>query len=304
MSDLSDMRLFVEVVESGGFNRAASRLGISKSVVSRRIAALEADLGVRLLSRTTRGISPTDAGLEFKRRSERILAEVADAREAVAEQGGDMIGRLRVSVPLAFGTRHLTPLLADLAQKHPRLEIDVSFSDKLVDLIGDHFDAAVRIGALSDSSLVARRIAPVRAALVASPAYLDRRGRPNEPNDLLRHDCLIYTSVNALDWQFRAGKRWVSVRPPGRLRTDNGEATVRFAVAGLGIANAPQFLVADDIRSGALEVVLPHFQTPEFGIYVLRPPGQHVPAKVRALVDAMVERFGDLPDWCRKVGGR
>ncbi|MCK5932697.1 MAG: LysR family transcriptional regulator [Fulvimarina manganoxydans] len=299
MSDLSDIRLLVEVIESGGFNRAAARLGISKSIVSRRIAALEASLGAQLLSRTTRGVSPTEAGLEFKRRGERILADVAEAREAVAEQGGAMIGRLRLSVPLVFGLRHITPLLADLAERHPRLEIDVSFSDRLVDLIGEHFDAAIRIGELSDSSLVARRIAPVRAALVASPAYLDRRGRPREPADLLQHDCLLYTSVNALDWKFRSGKRWVSVRPSGRLRADNGEATVQFAVAGLGIANAPDFIVSQDLRSGALEVVLPEYPTPEFGIYVLRPPGPHVPAKVRALIDTMIARFGDAPDWCQ-----
>lgn len=298
MNDLSDMRLFVEVVESGGLNRAAAHLGISKSIVSRRIAALEADLGARLLARTTRGIAPTEAGLEFKRRSERILADVAEAREAVAEQGGEMVGRLRVSVPLVFGIRHITPLLAELALRHPRLEIDISFSDRLVDLIEDRFDAAIRIGTLRDSSLVARRIAPVRAALVASPSYLDRRGRPTQPNDLLRHDCLVYSGISSPDWQMRMGKRWVSVRPAGRLHADNGEATVRLAVAGLGIANAPDFLIAPDIRSGALEVVLPNHPLPEFGIYVLRAPGPNVPAKVRALIDAMVERFGDAPDWC------
>jgi DNA-binding transcriptional LysR family regulator len=297
-TDLSDMRLFVEVVERGGFNRAASRLGVSKSIVSRRVAALEADLGTRLLARTTRGISPTEAGLEFKRRSERILAEVAEAREAVAERGGEMVGRLRLSVPQVFGVRHITPLLADMAARHPRLEIDVSFSDRLVDLIGEHFDAAIRIGILRDSSLVARRISPVRAALVASPAYLERRGRPKEPADLLRHDCLIYTGVSNPDWQLRVGKRWVSIRPPGRLRSDNGEATVRWAVEGLGIANAPSFLLGREMRSGALEIVLPDYPTPEIGIYVLRPPGKNVPAKVRALIDAMVDRFGDAPDWC------
>jgi len=298
MADLDDMRLFVEVVERGGFNRAAARLGISKSIVSRRIAALEADLGVRLMARTTRGISPTEAGIEFKRRSERILAEVAEAREAVAQQDGGMVGRLRLSVPLAFGVRHVTPLLAEMATRHPRLEIEMSFSDRLVDLVGEHFDAAVRIGSLRDSSLVARRIAPVRSALVASPDYLDRRGRPRVPGDLLAHECLIYTGVTVPDWQLRVGKRWVGIRPAGRLRSDNGEATVRLAMQGLGIAHAPAFLVADELKAGQLEQVLPGIETPEFGIYVLRPPGQHVPAKVRAFIDAMVARFGNAPDWC------
>ena len=179
MIDLDDLRSLVEVVESGGFNRAARRLGVSKSIVSRRIARLEADLGTRLLSRTTRGISPTEAGLEFKARGERILAELDEAREAVAQQAG-VVGRLRLSAPLSFGVRHVAPVLAEMAQRHPRLELDVSYSDRIVDLIGERFDAAIRIGTLQDSSLVARRIAPVRAVLVASPDYLARHGRPDD----------------------------------------------------------------------------------------------------------------------------
>jgi DNA-binding transcriptional LysR family regulator len=160
VTDLEDLRSFVEVVESGGFNRAAERLGISKSMVSRRIARLEAALGTRLLSRTTRGISPTEAGLEFKARSERILADLEEAREAVAQQGGGVTGRLHLSAPLSFGTRHVAPALAEMARRHPRVELDVSYSDRTVDLIGERFDAAIRIGVLKDSSLVARKIAP------------------------------------------------------------------------------------------------------------------------------------------------
>ncbi len=168
MIEVDDLKSFVEVVESGGFNRAAKRLGISKSIVSRRIARMETELGVRLLSRTTRGINPTEAGLEFKARSERILAELEEAREAVARQGGGVVGRLRLAAPLSFGVRYIAPALADLAERHPGLEIDVSYNDRVVDLIGERFDAAIRIGALKDSTLVARRIAPMRAVLVAS----------------------------------------------------------------------------------------------------------------------------------------
>lgn len=299
MTDLDDMRCFVEVVESGGFNRAATRLGLSKSVVSRRIAKMEADLGVRLLSRTTRGISSTEAGEEFKARSKRILAEFAEAREAVAQQGGQMVGRLRLSAPLSFGVRHVSPVLATMAERHPRLEIDVSFSDRLVDLIGERFDAAIRIGALQDSSLVARLIAPVRAFLVASPGYLARKGRPSAPADLLNHECLIYTGSIIADWKFRCGKRWTSVRPAGRLRSDNGEAIAQWALAGFGIANLPSFLVADEIESGALEPVLLDFPTPEFAVHVVRPPGASAPAKVRALIDSLVECFGGEPFWSR-----
>src|SRR5918996_4214251 len=198
---LDDLRSLVEVVQSGGFNRAAKRLGVSKSIVSRRIARLEAELGTRLLSRTTRGISPTEAGLEFKARSERILAELEEAREAAAQQAGGVVGRLRLSAPLSFGVRHVAPVLAEIAQRHPRLEMNVSYSDRIVDLIGERFDAAIRIGALQDSSLVARRIAPVRSVLVAGPDYLARHGRPSTPADLTRHECLIYTGRTVPEWQ-------------------------------------------------------------------------------------------------------
>jgi DNA-binding transcriptional LysR family regulator len=297
MSELEDLRSFVEVVESGGFGRAAKRLNVSKSIVSRRIARLESELGTRLLSRTTRGISPTGAGLEFKRRGERILAELEEAREVVAQQGGTVLGRLRLSAPLSFGVRHAAPILSDLAKRHPGLEIDVSFGDRYVDLIGERFDAAIRIGPLKDSSLVARRIAPVRAILVASPDYLARMGRPTSPDDLAAHECLIYTGRTESDWRFRSGKRWVSVRPAGRLRSDSGEAVLAWEAAGLGIAEAPSFLASDAIRSGALEPLLLDYGMPEFGIHVMRPPGAYVPGKVRVLIDALVERFGGEPDW-------
>jgi DNA-binding transcriptional LysR family regulator len=292
MIDPDDLRSFVEVVESGGFNRAARRLGVSKSIVSRRIARLEADLGTRLLNRTTRGISPTEAGLELKARGERILTELDEAREAVARQAGGLIGRLRLSAPLSFGVRHVAPVLAQMAQRHPRLEIDVSYSDRIVDLIGERFDAAIRIGTLSDSSLVARRIAPVRAVLVASPDYLARHGRPATPADLAAHECLIYTGSTVADWQFLAGKRSISIRPAGRLRSDSGDAILQWAIAGLGVAEGPSFLVAEAIERGSLEPLLQDYARPEYGIYLVRPPGSYVPAKVRVLTDTLVECLG------------
>jgi DNA-binding transcriptional LysR family regulator len=299
VSELEDLRSFIEVVESGGFNRAATRLGVSKSIVSRRIARMEAELGTRLLSRTTRGISPTEAGLEFKLRSERILAEYDEAREAVAQQVGEVAGRLRLSAPLSFGVRHVAPVLAELAKRHPRLELDVSYSDRHVDLIAERFDAAIRIGLLRDSSLVARRIAPARSVVVASPDYLARKGRPATPGDLMAHDCLIYTGRVAGDWQFCSGRRTVSVRPNGRLRSDSGEAIVEWAIAGLGIAEAPTFIVSDAIDRGALEPLLLDHPTLEYGIYAVRPPGSYVPGKVRVLIDTLVERFGGVPEWDR-----
>ena len=307
MSELEELRTFVEVVESGGLNRAAARLGVSKSIISRRITRLEADLGTRLLSRSTRGIIPTEAGIEFKIRCDRILAELDEARDAIAQQGGSVRGRLRLSAPLAFGVRHLAPVLADLARRHPALELDVSYTDRVVDLIGERFDAAVRIGSLRDSSLVVRRIAPVHAVLVASPEYLARHGRPGTPQDLVGHECLIYTASLVPEWQFQSGKRRISIRPEGRLRSDNGEAILQWAIASLGIANAPSFLVSDAIESGALEPLLLDYPQPEFGIHIVRPPGSHVPGKVRVLIDTLVERFGGTPEWDRcliRLSGR
>lgn len=304
MTELEELRTFVEVIESGGLNRAAARLGVSKSIISRRITRLETDLGTRLLSRSTRGIIPTEAGIEFKARCDRILAELNEARDAVAQQGRSVRGRLRLSAPLAFGVRHLAPVLADLASAHPDLEIDVSYTDRVVDLIGERFDAAVRIGSLRDSSLVVRKIAPVHAVLVASPGYLARHGRPRTPQDLVGHECLIYTGSLVPEWQFLSGKRRFAIRPEGRLRSDSGEAILQWAIAGIGIADSPSFLVSDAIESGALEPLLLSYPRPEYGIHVVRPPGSHVPGKVRVLIDTLVERFGGTPDWDRCLAAR
>lgn len=284
------MRCLVEVIDTGGLNRAAARLGLSKSIVSRRIAAIEEDLGVQLLTRTTRGIVPTEAGLEFRRRCDRILAEVAEAREVVSGKGGDFSGRLRVAAPQALGERYVVPLLARLARDYPNLKIDVAFSDRVVDMVGEGFDLAVRIGEPREASLVARKIAPIRAVLVASPAYLDSIGRPITLADLERHECLVYAGGG--DWRFRQGRRWVAVRPSGRLRTDSGKAIVHWAVTGLGIGNVPSFLAEEALAAGQLEEVLPDFEQPEYGIYALRPPSAYVPAKVRMLIDALVVEIG------------
>jgi DNA-binding transcriptional LysR family regulator len=299
MPELEDLRSFVEVVESGGLNRAAARLGISKSILSRRITRLEADLGARLLTRSTRGISPTEAGMEFKTRCDRILADLEEARDAVTQQGQSVRGRLRLSAPMALGVRHLAPALTDLARLHPALELDVSYTDRVVDLIGEGFDAAVRIGSLRDSSLVARRIAPVHAVVVASPDYLSWYGRPCTPQELTSHECLIYTGTLVPEWHFQSGKRRISIRPQGRLRSDSGEAILQWAIAGLGIADAPSFMVSEAIESGTLVPLLLDHPRPEYAIHVVRPPGAHVPGKVRVLIDTLVERFGSTPDWDR-----
>lgn len=302
MTDLEDMRSFVEVVETGGFSRAADRLGVSKSIVSRRISRLEADLGVQLLARSTRGISATEAGTEFKARAERILAEVEDARDAVREHGGGLSGRLRIAAPFSFGVRHVAPLLADIARENPRLDIDVAYSDHTVDLIGEGFDVAIRIGTLRDSSLIARTIAPVHSAIVASPAYLAANGAPETPDEVSSHECLLYSGTASSEWRFKApGRHWKAVSPRGRLRSDSGEAILQWAIDGLGLAAMPTFLCSAAIRAGALRPILTDHPMPESALHVVRPPGPHVPRKVRLLTDAAVRRFSNDADWdpCR-----
>lgn len=289
MIGLEDMRCFVEVVDCGGVNRAAARLGLSKSIVSRRIAAIEDDLGVQLFARSTRGVVPTDAGQEFRRRCERILAEVSEARDAVTAKGGDLTGRLRVTAPQAMGRTIIGPLLGDMARQYPRLQIDAVFTDRIVDLVGERFDLAIRIGEPRGDSLIGRKIAPVRAVLIASPAYLQSAGVPQTPADLSSHSCIAYAGGG--DWRFRLSRRWLSMRPEGRLRTDSGETIVRWAAAGLGIGNVPAYLAVSALESGDLVQVLPGFSQPEFGIYTLRPPGPRAPAKVALLIDALIAKL-------------
>jgi DNA-binding transcriptional LysR family regulator len=297
MSELDDIRAFVEVADAGGFGRAAKRLGVSKSIVSRRIARLETDLGTRLLSRTTRGISPTETGTDFKVRAERILADLGEARDAVAHHSGEAVGVLRISLPLAFGLRHVTPLFAELLDRHPRLEIEASYSDRFVDLVGERLDAAIRIGELKDSTLVARRFGRGAAVIVASPAYLARHGRPAVPADIVGRECLIYSGSAGRDWQFQVGRRRVVIRPEGRFKADNGDAILQAAKLGLGIAALPTFMASDDIRAGQLVPLLTEYPMPEYGLYVVRPPGAHLPGKVRVLIDILVERFDGEPRW-------
>jgi DNA-binding transcriptional LysR family regulator len=298
MPELDDLRAFVEVVETGGFSRAAQRLGLAKSIISRRLARLEADLGAPLLSRTTRGVSPTEAGAEFKLRAQQILADLDAARDAVAQHGQEIVGRLRVAAPLSFGLRHLAPLFAELAARHPRLEVEVSYSDSFVDIIAERFDAAVRLGQLADSTLVARRIAPIHAAVCATPAYFDAHGRPRRPEDLLQHECLVQnTGRSTAVWRFQSGKRWISINPRGRFRADNGEAVLQAALAGLGVAYLPTFLIAEAVDAAALEPVLRDYPLPEAGLYLVRPPGGQAPGKVRALGELLQEKLGGEPWW-------
>jgi DNA-binding transcriptional LysR family regulator len=287
MFDLEDLRTFVEVADAGGLTPAARRLGLSKSIVSRRLVRLEEDLGVQLLARTTRGAALTEAGATFREYASRVAAELEAARDALAPEG-DLRGRLRVAAPLSFGPTHVAPVLAELARRHPQLQVHAAYADRFVDLIGEGFDAAIRVGYLSDSNLVVRRVAPLRGKFVASPEYIRSHGAPVTPDQLADHQALMQGTET---WRVVAHGRTVPVSVHGRFKADNGEALLAAALAGLGIAGLPDFLIDRHLATGALVPVLAEFPPPEGGIYVVRPPGDFPPRKVRALIEIMVERF-------------
>lgn len=296
--DLMDVLAFVRVVETGAFARAGERMGVSKSILSRRVARLEEQLGAKLLTRTAQGASPTDIGQAYFERASNILADLEAAQEVVAEAVTQVAGPVRLSAPLSFGTEYLAPALADFAKLHPNVEVDVSLEDRKVDLIGGGYDLAIRIGQLADSSLVTRKITAVRAAVLASPDYLAARGRPATPGDLNGHDLLFYANAGmGQQWRFKMGGKWETVRGPVRLRADNGEMLREAACAGLGIVILPTFIASPAIRSGQLEVLLRDYPLEESGLHIVMPPGRATTARVRALVDFLVGRFGPEPAW-------
>jgi DNA-binding transcriptional LysR family regulator len=292
--DLLDVLAFVRVVETGAFSRAAERMGMSKSIVSRRVARLEEQLRARLLTRSASGAQPTAAGQAYYERASNILCELEAAQEVVAEAVTQIAGPIRLTAPLSFGVEHVAPALAAFAAEHPRVELDISFEDRAVDLIAGGFDLAVRLGALDDSALVVRRIAPSRRILVGSPAYLATRSQPEHPRDLSAHDHLVYGNEQ---WRFRVGNRWENVRLKPRLRADNGEMLRAAAEAGLGLCVLPTFIAAPALESGTLLPLLRDFPMPEAALHILMPPGRAVTARVRALSDFLATRFGPEPSW-------
>lgn len=296
--DLLDVLAFVRVAETGAFARAAERMGMSKSILSRRVARLEQQLGAKLLTRTAQGAQPTVIGENYYARAANILAELEAAREVVADAVTQIAGPIRLAGPLSFGTRHLAPALADFARMHPKVELDISFDDRMIDLVAGGFDLAVRLGTLEDSALIARRIAPMRRVVLAGPDYLAAHGRPEHPRDLNQHQLLIYANAGrAEQWRFRTPKGWEQVRITPRLRTDNGEMLLAACCAGLGVCILPTFIAAPAIQSGEGEVILRDFPLEEGGVHIVMPPGRATTARVRALSDFLAARFGPEPSW-------
>ena len=299
---LTGLEVFAKVASAGSFSAAGRALGLSQTMVTKHIAALEARLGIKLFHRSTRRLSITEAGRSYLETSERILADLEAAEAAVAADRVEPRGLLRLNAPVAFGTRQIAPLLSEFAQRHPLVTVELGLNDRLVDLADEGWDLAIRIGSLSDSSLIARRIAPCRTVVCAAPSYLAARGHPRTVAHLADHNCLGYTlsRVTGVDrWAFGA-RGEVTVPVSGNLRANNGEALRAAAIAGQGLAYLPTFIVADDLRAGTLVALDLDQLTVEFGgIYAVFLPDRHPAAKVRAFIDFIANRFAPEPPWDR-----
>lgn len=290
--DIEDLQTFVAVADAGGVSAAARRLGISKSIVSRRLFRIEEELGIQLLARTTRGAALTEAGITFRDHAARASAEIEAAKETILPTG-ELRGRFRVAMPLTFGPTHFAQVLADMARQHPQLHIHTFYSDRFVDLIAEGFDCAVRGAYLQDSNLIATRVGPIHGKLVASPDYIEAHGSPEILDELITHQALMQGTEA---WHFMDGGKVVTVQPQGRFKADSATALAAAAAAGLGVAWLPDCITHDYVVSGALVPIMTRYPVPPGAVYVVRPPGKHPTRKVRVLIDMLIAYFAKHPD--------
>ncbi|HSA91152.1 MAG TPA: LysR family transcriptional regulator [Burkholderiales bacterium] len=299
---LQEITVFARIVGTGSLSAAARDLGMSPAVISRRLAALESRLGVRLLNRTTRSLHLTDEGASYYETCNRVLAEIQEADAAVTAGRAEPRGVLRVALPASFGHQHVAPLVPQFAERYPSVQLALSLSDRTVNLVEEGFDLAVRIADLADSSLAARKLAPNRRVVCASPAYLARHGEPRTPEELLGHNCLA--SDFTMNWDYRGpdGKPG-TVRVSGRYACDNWEVLREWAVAGLGVALKSTWDVRRHLEDGSLVSLLPGYTfAGDVAIYAVYPHRRHLPAKTRAFIEFLAESFGPEPYWDRPGG--
>jgi DNA-binding transcriptional LysR family regulator len=298
MDKFQSISAFARVVEAGSFAGAAARLGVSVSSVSRLVSDLEAHLGVRLLNRTTRRISLTEAGRAFHERSVQLLADLEEAESSASAGAAVPRGTLRLSGPVTFGTQQLAPALAQFMQRYPTVKLELELSDRMVDLVDEGFDAAVRIGAVGGQNLVARRVGSTRLVCCASPAYVAAHGEPRSPEDLVRHACLLYQYAPQRDtWTF-TDKQGVErrIRVGGPAYANNGAFLVALARDGIGIAYEPDFIVGDDVRAGRLVPLLRGYSGATGAINVVYASRRHLSAKVRAFTEFLAQYLGPAPE--------
>ncbi|MBA3756686.1 MAG: LysR family transcriptional regulator [Nitrosomonas sp.] len=299
MDRFENMNAFVRVVEAGSISAAADRMNTAKSVVSRRLKELEEHLGVELFHRTTRQMNLTDSGRALYQQCVRILDDILEAEHATSQFHGALKGSLKVALPLSFGLMHLGPAINEFLQMHPDIEFDLDFNDRQVDLLAEGFDLAIRIAHLPDSSLIARRLAPIQAVMCASPAYLERMGKPQLPGELIHHRCLVYNLISNFDhWSlYDTEDQLLKTRIIPYLKASNGEFLRDAAVAGLGIVLMPTFIVYKAIESGKLIPLLTEYKFSQLTAYAIYPQTRHLSQRVRAFVDFLIKRFEGLPYW-------
>ncbi|MBY6261111.1 LysR family transcriptional regulator [Azospirillum sp. 412522] len=284
--EIEDLRTFVEVADAGGINAAARRLGLAKSIVSRRLLRLEQELGAELLARSTRGAILTEAGISFRDQAAEICGRIDAAREEMSPNG-DIRGLLRIAGPASVAA-YFASALAEFAKRHPALQVHTRFSDQYVDLAAEGFDCAIRGGYLPDSNLIARKIGSLPMRLYASPDYIEENGAPEFPGDVVKHSAI---TAGTSSWVFSDGEQSFTVHPQGRFKADNAYVLTEAAAAGLGIVAMGEMIAGPYVEAGRLVPVMTRFSLPDVGIYVVRPPGQHTPRKVRLLIDLLVEKF-------------
>ena len=299
MDRFENMATFIRVVEAGGISAAADRLGVAKSAVSRRLKELEGHLGVELFHRTTRKMNLTDTGRAFYHQSVRILEDVIEAEHATSQAHGTLKGSLKIALPSTFGIMHMGPAINEFLREHPQIEFDLDFNDREVDLIQEGFDLAIRIAKLPDSSLVARRFAPIRVVMLASPAYLEQRGVPQSPDELREHQCLVYSLLRDFDyWSlYDSDGKEIRTKIHPYLKASTGEFLKDAAVEGLGIILVPSFIAYKEVESGALVQLLEEYKLPQLDAYAIYPQTRYLSQRVRAFVDFLVKRFEETPNW-------
>jgi DNA-binding transcriptional LysR family regulator len=295
LPDFEAWAIFATVAEHRSFSGAAEALGVSKATISKAITRLEQSLGTSLFHRTSRRLTLTQSGETLSEHAQRILAEGQAAEETAHDSAAAPVGLIRIAAPMTFGIGYVAPAIADFMTEHPGIHIDLRLSDAKVDIVAEGFDIALRIADLPDSSLRARRLAPVTTRVVASSLYLDRRGRPRHPLELGEHDIFAYANVPSTTWTFRGtGGEEVAVRPNGRFITDSGDAMLPLLRAGLGIARLPDFIVDAEIASGRLEAILTDWSGGPIGLHLVTPPSALRPARVELLIEFLAARFREL----------
>jgi DNA-binding transcriptional LysR family regulator len=299
MDSLTDIVVFVRVVDDGSFTRAAERLKLSRSVVSKYVTRLEGRLGARLLNRTTRRLSLTEAGRIFYERSRRGLQDIEEAEAEVSRLQEKPRGVLRINSPMSFGILHIAPALPEFLAQHPEVSVEMNLDDRVVDVIEEGFDVSIRITEMPDSSLIARRLAACRHVIVAAPAYLEKHGTPRTPEDLRDHNIISFSyQASANDWHFISpDNKQVSVPVSGSMQANNSLALREALLRGVGITRTPTFVVGKDVQDGHLLPILGNYRTLEVSIYLVYPQRRHLSPKVRAFVDFMADRISEPPYW-------